>query len=69
VRNDDLPNWRFEVDEVSAGVWHGRGTDRAGRSVEASGTDPEALLDKLKSWAGDIADDEPEYVRRRTPQA
>jgi hypothetical protein len=43
--------WIFETEEVSAGVYRVRGTDRLGRSIEATGTDPDALLEKCKSDA------------------
>ena len=48
---EDLPGWSFEMDEVSAGVYRVRGVDRAGRSVEASGTDPDVLLEACKQAA------------------
>jgi hypothetical protein len=47
----ELPDWVFEVDEVSAGVFHVRGVDHSGRSVEATGTDPDALLDDCRRSA------------------
>ncbi len=40
--------WSFNVEEVSAGVYRVRGADRSGRSVEATGTDPDALLEQCK---------------------
>lgn len=64
---DDLSSWKFGVEEVSAGAWHVRGVDRVGRTVEASGSDPDALLAKLKSYAQEIADDQPKDARRRKP--
>ena len=51
----DLVGWTFEIHEVSNGVWHGKGTDAAGRSVEASGSDDELVLAKLKEWAKELA--------------
>ena len=42
----ELPDWSFDADEVSAGVYRAFGRDRAGRNVEASGLDPEALIEK-----------------------
>jgi hypothetical protein len=50
----DLPDWTFEIDEVSAGVYRVKGTDDAGRSVEATGTDPDVLLDDCKRSAARI---------------
>ena len=40
----ELPDWTFDVDEVSASVYRVRGVDKAGRNVEAIGTDPDELL-------------------------
>lgn len=48
----ELPGWTFEMDEVSAGVYRVRGVDEAGRSVESTGTDPDALLASCRSSAG-----------------
>jgi hypothetical protein len=50
----ELPGWLFDADEVSAGVYRAFGRDRAGRNVEASGVDPEALIEKCRQAALDI---------------
>ena len=42
----ELPDWSFDADEASVGVYRAFGRDRAGRNVEASGVDPEALIEK-----------------------
>ncbi len=47
----ELPGWLFDADEVSAGVYRAFGRDRAGRNVEASGVDPEALIEKCRQAA------------------
>jgi hypothetical protein len=47
----ELPEWVFEIDEVSAGVFHVKGTDTSGRSVETTGTDPDALLNECRGSA------------------
>jgi len=47
----ELPGWSFDADEVSAGVFRAFGHDRAGRNVEATGLDPEALIDKCRQAA------------------
>jgi hypothetical protein len=47
----ELHDWVFEVDEVSAGVFRVSGVDQAGRSVEATGTDPDALLEECRRSA------------------
>ena len=47
----ELPGWTFDVDEVSAGVYRAVGVDESGRSVQATGTDPDQLLDECRSAA------------------
>jgi hypothetical protein len=47
----ELPGWSFDADEVSAGVYRAFGHDRAGRNVEATGLDPDALIEKCKQAA------------------
>jgi hypothetical protein len=49
-----LSEWSFEVDEVSAGVYRVHGTDKAGRSVQFTGTDPDAVLEECKKRAARI---------------
>jgi hypothetical protein len=48
---DDLPNWIFELIEVSAGVYRIKATDTTGRSFEKTGTDPDALIEEGKNYA------------------
>ena len=50
----ELPDWSFNADEVSPGVYRAFGRDRAGRNVEASGLDPEALIEKCRQAAIEI---------------
>jgi hypothetical protein len=50
----ELPDWSFDADEVSAGVYRAFGRDRTGRNVEASGLDPEALIEKCRQAALEI---------------
>lgn len=40
--------WSFQVEEVSAGVYQVTGTDRAGRRVTLTGTEPEEVLEECK---------------------
>jgi hypothetical protein len=40
----ELPDWQFDLDEVSAGVYELVATDRSGHVVRMTGTDPDALL-------------------------
>ena len=47
----ELPDWLFETDEVSAGVYRVFGHDGAGRNVEAFGIDPEVLIQKCRQAA------------------
>jgi hypothetical protein len=51
---EDPPGWSFSSEEVSAGVYRLRGVDSAGRSVEATGTDYDELLTRLKRQAAEI---------------
>jgi len=53
----ELPNWSFDADEVSAGVYRAFGRDRAGRNVEATGLDPDALIEKCRQAALQIMAD------------
>jgi hypothetical protein len=61
--SEDLPGWFFEVDEISAGVYKVRGVDEAGRSVEATGTDPDILLEDCKKSAAKMRDAVPSQGR------
>ena len=47
----ELSGWSFDADEVSAGVFVAMGSDRCGRRVERTGTDPEALIEECKKDA------------------
>jgi hypothetical protein len=44
----ELPDWSFNADEVSTGVYRASGCDRLGRNVEAMGVDPNALIEKCR---------------------
>jgi hypothetical protein len=50
-RFSELPGWLFETTEVSVGVYKTLGRDEAGRSVEAMGLEPEALIQKCRQAA------------------
>ena len=54
VEFDELPGWRFETDEVSACVYKVTGADCQGRNVEATGTEPNALLNQCRQSALEI---------------
>jgi hypothetical protein len=47
----ELPDWSFDADEVSAGVYRAFGRDHLGRNVEVTGTDPDALIEKCRRAA------------------
>lgn len=47
----ELPGWTFDVDEVSASVFRAVGVDEAGRSVQATGIDPDQLLEDCRRAA------------------
>lgn len=55
----ELPDWTFDLDEIWAGVYRFRGVDEAGRSVEATGTDPDALVDAGRKSAAKVRDTSP----------
>lgn len=44
----DCPGWEFHLEEVSANVFNVRASDRAGRRVEKTGTDPDAILEECR---------------------
>lgn len=48
---DELPDWEFEIREVSAGVYRATGTDRVGHRVVIEGVDPDACLEECRSSA------------------
>ncbi|HIP39183.1 MAG TPA: hypothetical protein EYG88_07375 [Desulfocapsa sulfexigens] len=50
----DLPNWSFNLDEVSANVYEAIGTDKYGHKVSYTGTDLEAILSQCKCAAKKI---------------
>lgn len=49
-----LMGWSFDIDEVSAGVYRARGTDRKGRSIQKTGVDPEVLLADCRRAAAEM---------------
>jgi hypothetical protein len=54
---DELPDWEFEVTEVSAGVYTVVACDRKGRRVAITGVDPEAMLIECKLTATEMANE------------
>jgi hypothetical protein len=47
----DLPEWSFEVQEVSAGVYEVIASDKRGRRFSSKGTDPDELLESCREQA------------------
>jgi hypothetical protein len=48
---DDLANWTFEIEEVSANVYQVTATDRVGRRIQVTGLDIDALLADAREGA------------------
>jgi hypothetical protein len=48
---DDVPGWKFSLDEVSPDCYRVEGRDDVGRSVSLAGADPDRLLEDAKAWA------------------
>ncbi len=53
--HSDLPEWSFELDEVSAGVYEVTASDNRGRRFSSKGTDPDALLKCCREQAMRLA--------------
>lgn len=52
---DDLPDWEFEIREVSAGVYSVVATDQSGRKVQGTDFDPDKLLERARTMAAEIS--------------
>jgi hypothetical protein len=50
----DLPEWSFELDEVSANVYEVVGTDRMGHRVSSTGIDLDQIIEQCKKNAWKI---------------
>ena len=51
----ELPNWTFWADEVSAGCYRVRGENAlVGSNLELTGLNPDELLDEAKRIAEDL---------------
>jgi len=46
----DFPNWKFEVEETSAGVYEVKASDKFGHQVSSQGIDPYKIIDDAKKW-------------------
>ena len=51
----EVPEWNFELDEVSAGVYRVVGTDSSGHMVSATGTNLEELVERCKNDALELS--------------
>ena len=51
----ELPDWTFDVNEVSAGVYEVLGRSSRGQTVNAKGTDVYALINECKQRASDLS--------------
>jgi hypothetical protein len=50
----DLPNWQFNIDEISPSVYKVSGIDNQKRNVEALGINPDELMEQCKKKAVEI---------------
>jgi hypothetical protein len=48
IKYSDFPEWSFDVNEVSAGVYEATATDSQGRRVQSKGTDVDLLIEEVK---------------------
>jgi hypothetical protein len=49
--NSPLPNWQFDLTEVSGGVYKVVAVHAAGTRIEMTGTDEKRLIEEAKSAA------------------
>ena len=47
----DLPDWVYEIDEVSAGVYEVVAKDKSGHEISRSGIDVAAIIEDCKRQA------------------
>ena len=55
----DLPDWSFDIDETSAGVYQVVAIDKQGHLISAAGIDPEMLVAECRSEASNIDHNSP----------
>lgn len=51
MKVDGISNWKFEIEEVSAGAYRLLGTHSSGASIDLAGTDPDSLVEAAKERA------------------
>ncbi len=54
IKFKELPDWHFNADEISAGIYKASAIDSQRRSVEKIGMDPEILLQQCREEALEI---------------
>jgi hypothetical protein len=52
----ELPEWSFEVEEVSAGAYQITATDKGGRTFDMKGTDRALLLTECREEAAALSE-------------
>ena len=52
---DDLPDWSFEIDEVSMGIYQIRGKHTLGWTIEITGTSERDLISNARKAAQEVA--------------
>jgi hypothetical protein len=52
-----LPNWTFNINEVSSGVYKLSGQHKLGCNIELTGVDPEKLIEEAKTSAEKMEQD------------
>ncbi|MGB9116845.1 hypothetical protein [Bradyrhizobium sp.] len=57
VSVDGVPNWEFEIEEVSTGLYRLRGTHSSAASIDLTGTDPNNLVEAGKERALEVEGD------------
>jgi hypothetical protein len=51
IQRPDLPAWEFTVNQVNPDVYRVRATRDGGITGDATGSDPDELLEDLQQWA------------------
>jgi hypothetical protein len=64
-RIDKLPNWTFDVEEISMGVYRMLAEHRWGSRIDLTGIDPDALLKEAVASAEKMEKDLEEKIARR----
>jgi hypothetical protein len=54
IKVDDLPNWNFDIKEISVNVYRVQAEHKSGARVDLTGTDPDNLIQRAKESANAI---------------